>query len=89
MMNESSKRHSKLLPLIFTLNCSSKTSVINLDERKIQTQDWFSDFGIKIHITFTAIKALFSDNFTKGLMTGKFRVHLVFENVENSVFTVG
>ena len=28
MMNESSKRHSKLLQLIFTLNCLSKTPVI-------------------------------------------------------------
>ena len=29
VMNESSKRRSKLLSLIFTLNCLSKTSVIN------------------------------------------------------------
>ena len=28
MMNESSKRHSKLLSLIFTLNCLSETLVI-------------------------------------------------------------
>ena len=30
MMNESSKRHPKLLSLILTLNCLSKTSVIRM-----------------------------------------------------------